>query len=320
MFMFYESNITDNPFNPYTSIISVNNTRFIGNMDHTSPLTFQCGFRKIEKCEIQENKHSTSGESILEVVFKVNIFKNTDALDYTLDVTDLLRIGIKTFEKITYEDSDIQLFYGIKDDSERILLFIVDSFEDKYLYDIFFIDGLQDHTGTIYFREKDNSITGFKTIATLDFVYLGNPLNFVYLPLFYNEDNFNIKYPGYDDIKGTKISDDLYLPDNYSIETDDDHLKSLDLILHYLDDPHIKLFNIPVPFIIKEKESGKGNRIYFKSLKTLNDGSIHNYLEVQYGRKRKDGLYDKGYLSLIYYESSREYGVKEETNDSEKVT
>ena len=293
---------------PSTSYINLKNTYIYGNSEHSSALTIGSGFRKIEKCEIQENAASTKGDSTLEVTFKVDINKNTDSMDYTLDVTNLLKYGIKEFEKVTYEDNTIQIFCGLKEDGKRVVLFFVDTC-GEYLYDVFFMDGLEDHTGIIYYRKANtDSVSTFTTVAYLEFTYLGDPLNFVYLPRFYNEGNFSIKYPGYEDIKGSKAGE-IYLPDNYEIDTDDDNIKGTDMILHFLDDPHIRRFIIPIPFIVKTNEDNdKQTKIYFRSMRDVHGKQPNNYLLAQYGYKKENGLYDKDYLSLLYYWSDKDYG------------
>jgi hypothetical protein len=302
---------------PDYSLIMFENTIFYGNSDHTSPLTYNCGFRKVEVCEISENVGSTKADSSIEVKFPVKDPISSKNMDYVLDVSNLLRYGIKTFEKVTYEHSALQLLYGVKEDGEKILLFFIGGKYNSYKFGVYFMDGLDDHTGMMYYTVKDpktyNIITddNDKTVAIMEFYYLGNPLNFIYFPKLYKEANSTIiRYPGEEDITGYKVGD-MYLPNAYKIESDNIDIRSLDLIMRCIDDPHIKRFYIPIPFIAK-MDNNQYPTIDFKSVSNLayhKKGSIHNYLGVTYGKK--DGnQYIPDYIELEYFESPLRYGIE----------
>ncbi len=302
---------------PDYSIIMCENEVLYGNSDHTSPLTLNCGFRKVEECQIVENKGLTKENSSIEVSFPINDPISGDKLDYTIEVSNLFRYGIKTFEKITYEHSNLQLLYGVKENGEKNLLFFIGGEHKKFKFGAYFLDGLEDHTGYLYYSVNDpkkyNPLldSSENNLAIMEFYYLGNPLNFIYFPKKYKESNLTIiKYPGEDGITGYKAND-LYLPNEYKIESELEEVRQLDLILKCIDDPHIKKFYIPVPFMVKT--NGKYPIIDFKSISSLsnkNQNSSHYYMGVTYGKKESH-YYIRDYLEVEYYESSLEYGVKQ---------
>ena len=306
---------------PDYSLIMFENTIFYGNSDHTTPLTYNCGFRKVEECEILENEGSANTDSGIEVKFPAKDPITGDNVDYILDATELLRKGIIRFEKVTYEHSNLQLLYGVKEDGEKILLFFVGGKYNEYKFGVYFIDGLDDHTGMMYYTVKDpksyNALidSDDKTIAILGFTYLGNPLNFIYLPKYYKEANSTIiKYSGEEGVNGIKVGD-TYLPSEYKIESEDEDIRRLDLIMKCIDDPHIKSIYIPVPFMPTMIDGYP--TIKFKAISNLvkddpekpneNTKYPHYFLHVTYGKK--DGnCYVQDYLELEYFESSTRYG------------
>lgn len=300
---------------PDYSLIMFENIIFYGNSEHTSPLTYNCGFRKVEVCEIVEKAGSTKGDSSLEVKFPVKDPISSKDVDYILDVSDLLRYGIKTFEKVTYEHSNLQLLYGVKENEEKVLLFFIGGKYNEYKFGVYFMDGLSDHTGMMYYTVKNpkkyNVITDDydNTIAIMEFYYLGNPLNFIYLPKLYKESNSTIiKYSGEDDISGYKFGDS-YLPSEYKIESDNSDIKQLDLIMRCIDDPRIKRFYIPIPFL--PKMENQYPTIDFKAITNLaypKKDSMHNFLGITCGKK--DGnYYISDYIEIEYFESSLRYGI-----------